>query len=103
MKRNDFNVSNTSGSTFRVMFNLVFLLVEFTFTKEVVNRFVVLIERAISKNKIKIMGKIKLRSQGTGPPFYIPILWSSSLLLRGTLDLQHVGSYPMKTQSAAEH
>ena len=38
-----FNVSNTSRSSFRVMLNLMFLLVEFAFTKEVVNCFVVLI------------------------------------------------------------
>lgn len=82
------------------MFNLVFLLIEFTFTKEVVNRFVVLIEKSNQLKYIKT-GILFLRSQGTGPPFCIPILWPSSLLLRGTLDLQHVGSYPMMTQSSA--
>ena len=51
MKRDNFHVSNTSGTSFRVMLDLVFLLVEFAFTKEVVNRLVVLIERAISRYK----------------------------------------------------
>lgn len=45
MERNNFNVSNTGGSSFRVMFNLVLFLVEFTFTQQVVDRFVVLIEK----------------------------------------------------------
>ena len=38
-----FNVSNMSGSSFRIMLNLMFLLVKFAFTKEVVSCFIVLI------------------------------------------------------------